>query len=140
MNFCYLANQFGSIFEELIKNTAIYWIMYHHQFTEVAVVNTYFLYCHCQLYLNLYQIYDSLVQTGLSVVDCTASPETVHILNKVIDFGCCIILANKKPLTRKIVSSIFAYSCNFILSLIDDSHHGMRYLMSMHYFRRIMTS
>ncbi|XP_074563797.1 uncharacterized protein LOC141820391 isoform X2 [Curcuma longa] len=40
--------------------------------------------------------------TGLSVVDCTASPETVHILNKVIDFGCCIILANKKPLTCRI--------------------------------------
>ncbi|XP_042464597.1 bifunctional aspartokinase/homoserine dehydrogenase 1-like isoform X1 [Zingiber officinale] len=37
--------------------------------------------------------------TGLSVVDCTASPETVHMLTKVIDFGCCIILANKKPLT-----------------------------------------
>ncbi|KAG6529959.1 hypothetical protein ZIOFF_012176 [Zingiber officinale] len=45
------------------------------------------------------KFYDSSVQTGLSVVDCTASPETVHMLTKVIDFGCCIILANKKPLT-----------------------------------------
>ncbi|XP_042464600.1 bifunctional aspartokinase/homoserine dehydrogenase 1-like isoform X3 [Zingiber officinale] len=43
--------------------------------------------------------FSDLHDLGLSVVDCTASPETVHMLTKVIDFGCCIILANKKPLT-----------------------------------------
>lgn len=38
MDFCCLVNQFGYIFEELIKNTAIYWNMHHHKFTKVADV------------------------------------------------------------------------------------------------------
>ncbi|CAH9115436.1 unnamed protein product [Cuscuta epithymum] len=37
--------------------------------------------------------------TGLAVVDCSASSETVGILSRVVDFGCCVVLANKKPLT-----------------------------------------
>ncbi|CAL9145766.1 unnamed protein product [Musa hybrid cultivar] len=37
--------------------------------------------------------------TGLSVVDCTASTETVGILKETVDLCCCIVLANKKPLT-----------------------------------------
>ncbi|KAF8009403.1 hypothetical protein BT93_J0403 [Corymbia citriodora subsp. variegata] len=37
--------------------------------------------------------------TGLAVVDCSASLETTEILSCVIDLGCCIVLANKKPLT-----------------------------------------
>ncbi|WOL03876.1 hypothetical protein Cni_G12596 [Canna indica] len=40
--------------------------------------------------------------TGLSVVDCSASSETMGILKQVIDLGCCVILANKKPLTCEI--------------------------------------
>lgn len=36
---------------------------------------------------------------GLVVVDCSASSETVEILMKAVDFGCCVVLANKKPLT-----------------------------------------
>ncbi|KAK1316043.1 hypothetical protein QJS10_CPA05g00626 [Acorus calamus] len=39
--------------------------------------------------------------TGLVVVDCSASPETVEVLKDVIDHGCCIVLANKKPLTTE---------------------------------------
>nr|VDD18617.1 unnamed protein product [Brassica rapa] len=37
--------------------------------------------------------------TGLVVVDCSASSETVEILTKAVDLGCCAVLANKKPLT-----------------------------------------
>ncbi|CAA6654491.1 unnamed protein product [Spirodela intermedia] len=37
--------------------------------------------------------------TGLAVVDCTASSETLEVLKQVIDSGCCVVLANKKPLT-----------------------------------------
>ncbi|CAN0858122.1 Bifunctional aspartokinase/homoserine dehydrogenase [Linum grandiflorum] len=37
--------------------------------------------------------------TGLVFVDCSASSETVEILTQVVDLGCCIVLANKKPLT-----------------------------------------
>ncbi|THU68895.1 hypothetical protein C4D60_Mb08t08670 [Musa balbisiana] len=37
--------------------------------------------------------------TGLTVVDCTASTETVGILKETVDLGCCTVLANKKPLT-----------------------------------------
>lgn len=40
--------------------------------------------------------------TGLAVVDCSASSETVGTLKNVVDFGCCIVLANKKPLTSSI--------------------------------------
>ncbi|CAD5332307.1 unnamed protein product [Arabidopsis thaliana] len=37
--------------------------------------------------------------TGLAVVDCSASMETIEILMKAVDLGCCIVLANKKPVT-----------------------------------------
>ncbi|CAA7061176.1 unnamed protein product [Microthlaspi erraticum] len=37
--------------------------------------------------------------TGLAVVDCSASMETIEILMKAAESGCCVVLANKKPLT-----------------------------------------
>ncbi|XP_059659755.1 uncharacterized protein LOC132306391 isoform X2 [Cornus florida] len=37
--------------------------------------------------------------TGLALVDCSASSETTGVIRKVIDLGCCVVLANKKPLT-----------------------------------------
>ncbi|MQM21686.1 hypothetical protein Taro_054730 [Colocasia esculenta] len=40
--------------------------------------------------------------TGLAVVDCSASSETVEVLKQVVDSGCSIVLANKKPLTSAI--------------------------------------
>ncbi|GAB4859918.1 hypothetical protein Ancab_011398 [Ancistrocladus abbreviatus] len=40
--------------------------------------------------------------TGFAVVDCTASSDTVEMLNKVVGIGCCIVLANKKPLTSSL--------------------------------------
>ncbi|KAF5447269.1 hypothetical protein F2P56_032836 [Juglans regia] len=36
---------------------------------------------------------------GLALVDCSASSETIGVLKQVVDLGCCIVLANKKPLT-----------------------------------------
>ncbi|KAH9773651.1 homoserine dehydrogenase [Citrus sinensis] len=38
------------------------------------------------------------ISTGLAFVDCSASSETVEILTQAVDLGCCIVLANKKPL------------------------------------------
>lgn len=38
-------------------------------------------------------------------MDCSASSETVEILMKAVDFGCCVVLANKKPLTSTLVTS-----------------------------------
>ncbi|XP_010420951.1 PREDICTED: uncharacterized protein LOC104706454 [Camelina sativa] len=40
--------------------------------------------------------------TGLAVLDCSASVETVEILMKAVDWGCCVVLANKKPLTSSL--------------------------------------
>ncbi|KAF3327272.1 hypothetical protein FCM35_KLT07390 [Carex littledalei] len=37
--------------------------------------------------------------TGLAVVDCSASAETIDVLKHVSSLGSCVILANKKPLT-----------------------------------------
>lgn len=41
--------------------------------------------------------------TGLALVDCSASSETIGVLKLVVDLGCCIVLANKKPLTSTMV-------------------------------------
>lgn len=40
--------------------------------------------------------------TGLACVDCSASSHTVDLLKQVVDLSCCIVLANKKPLTSTI--------------------------------------
>lgn len=40
--------------------------------------------------------------TGLAFADCSASSETIEVLNRVVSLGCCIVLANKKPLTSTI--------------------------------------
>ncbi|KAL6905714.1 hypothetical protein ACP4OV_003315 [Aristida adscensionis] len=37
--------------------------------------------------------------TGLVLVDCSATYDTVDLLKGAVDHGCCIVLANKKPLT-----------------------------------------
>ncbi|XP_020596256.1 uncharacterized protein LOC110036203 isoform X1 [Phalaenopsis equestris] len=39
---------------------------------------------------------------GVVLADCSASSETTELLKQGIDLGCCIVLANKKPLTSKI--------------------------------------
>ncbi|XP_054793630.1 uncharacterized protein LOC129299195 [Prosopis cineraria] len=49
--------------------------------------------------------------TGLVCVDCSASSDTVIMLKEVIHMGCCIVLANKKPLTSTMedFEKLFAY-------------------------------
>jgi len=37
--------------------------------------------------------------TGLVLVDCSATYDTVSLMKDAVDHGCCIVLANKKPLT-----------------------------------------
>ncbi|KAL5994927.1 hypothetical protein ACLOJK_024984 [Asimina triloba] len=39
--------------------------------------------------------------TGLVLVDCTASSETIGLLNQAAELGCCVVLANKKPLASE---------------------------------------
>ncbi|XP_024956378.2 uncharacterized protein LOC102618930 isoform X2 [Citrus sinensis] len=90
------------------------------------------------------------ISTGLAFVDCSASSETVEILTQAVDLGCCIVLANKKPLTStmedydKLVSRprciryestvgaglpVIA-SLNRILSSGDPVHGTLGYVMS----------
>lgn len=40
---------------------------------------------------------------GLAIVDCSASMDTINVLTRAINLGCCIVLANKKPLTSTMV-------------------------------------
>ncbi|KAI5667198.1 hypothetical protein M9H77_17051 [Catharanthus roseus] len=40
--------------------------------------------------------------TGFALVDCSASDETIAVLSPGVDMGCCVVLANKKPLTSSI--------------------------------------
>ncbi|GAY36533.1 hypothetical protein CUMW_022730 [Citrus unshiu] len=64
------------------------------------------------------------ISTGLAFVDCSASSETVEILTQAVDLGCCIVLANKKPLTSTMVGAglpVIA-SLNRILSSGDPVH------------------
>ncbi|KAL1832159.1 hypothetical protein DCAR_0102173 [Daucus carota subsp. sativus] len=39
---------------------------------------------------------------GLTIADCSASSETIGVLNQVVDLGCCIVLANKRPLSSSL--------------------------------------
>lgn len=39
---------------------------------------------------------------GLTIVDCTASSEAIGVLKQVVDLGCCIVLANKRPLSSSL--------------------------------------
>lgn len=61
------------------------------------------------------QLVQMFIETGLAFVDCSASSETVGVLSRVVDFGCCVVLANKKPLTSSMVTNAFScferYNC-----------------------------
>ena len=50
---------------------------------------------------------------GLVLVDCSATYDTVSLLKDAVDHGCCIVLANKKPLTGAYVMLLdFFFSAN----------------------------
>ncbi|CAA3023785.1 Homoserine dehydrogenase [Olea europaea subsp. europaea] len=40
--------------------------------------------------------------TGVALVDCSASSETIGVLSQAVDLGCCVVLANKKSLTSSL--------------------------------------
>ncbi|KAL6527874.1 hypothetical protein OROMI_029685 [Orobanche minor] len=42
--------------------------------------------------------------SGLVLVDCTASSETIALLSQAASLYCCVVLANKKPLTSSLAS------------------------------------
>ncbi|KAL6518696.1 hypothetical protein OROHE_017746 [Orobanche hederae] len=42
--------------------------------------------------------------SGLILVDCTASSETIALLSQAASLYCCVVLANKKPLTSSLES------------------------------------
>lgn len=46
----------------------------------------------------------NLFDVGLLCVDCSASSDTTVVLKEVIHMGCCIVLANKRPLTSTLVT------------------------------------
>uniref|UniRef100_K3YDT6 Homoserine dehydrogenase n=1 Tax=Setaria italica TaxID=4555 RepID=K3YDT6_SETIT len=62
---------------------------------------------HCQLFQNpeaRSKVIDAATTLGrttgcLVLVDCSATYDTVSLLKDAVDHGCCIVLANKKPLT-----------------------------------------
>ncbi|XP_050112243.1 uncharacterized protein LOC126590777 [Malus sylvestris] len=37
--------------------------------------------------------------TGLALVDCSASSDTIPVLTQAVDLDCCVVMENKKPLT-----------------------------------------
>ncbi|PNT65523.1 hypothetical protein BRADI_4g43920v3 [Brachypodium distachyon] len=43
--------------------------------------------------------------TGLVLVDCSATYDTIGVLKDAVDQGCCVVLANKKPLTSSYVGA-----------------------------------
>lgn len=40
--------------------------------------------------------------TGVALVDCSASSETIGVLSRAVDLGCCVVLANKKSLASSL--------------------------------------
>ncbi|KAK4790465.1 hypothetical protein SAY86_017769 [Trapa natans] len=58
------------------------------------------IYGHSELPQRVIEIASLLGKaTGLALVDCSATMDTIDLLTRAIDLGCCIVLANKKPLT-----------------------------------------
>lgn len=77
--------------------------------------------------LCLWETYVTISSPGLVIVDCSASTETVKILSSVVDHGCCIVLANKKPLTSSMVRCVWHLmnarnSGAIIVSTLHSSH------------------
>lgn len=67
---------------------------------SLTSLGAYQVFSNSETITNITEIASHLVRsTGLAVVDCSASPDTIGILQKVVKLGGCIVLANKKPLT-----------------------------------------
>lgn len=59
--------------------------------------------------LRLFEIFVLFsFRKGLALVDCCASSDTIPLLTQAVDLDCCIVMANKKPLTSTMVLNIFS--------------------------------
>ncbi|KMT05017.1 hypothetical protein BVRB_7g171760 [Beta vulgaris subsp. vulgaris] len=68
--------------------------------SSLTSLGSYQVFSNSETITNITEIAKHLVRsTGLAVVDCSASSDTIVILHKVVELGGCIVLANKKPLT-----------------------------------------
>lgn len=68
---------------------------------------------------NLLQVMHYL--TGLTLVDCSASSQTISLLSQVVNLDGCVVLANKKPLTSSMVTESsfgFLHLSIFLLSSV----------------------
>ncbi|KAI3692047.1 hypothetical protein L6452_31856 [Arctium lappa] len=45
------------------------------------------------------KLIDLAARLAFALVDCSASSETIEVINQTVNLGCCAVLANKKPLT-----------------------------------------
>jgi len=61
---------------------------------------------------NCLDIISEFFIVGLAFVDCTASSDTIVVLKQVVDLGCCVVMANKKPLTSTMVRSLQVFHIN----------------------------
>lgn len=50
---------------------------------------------------------------GLVLVDCSASSDTIAVLKQGVDMGCCVVMANKKPLTSTMVRPCYVFNNNY---------------------------
>ncbi|KAL0437122.1 UNVERIFIED_CONTAM: Bifunctional aspartokinase/homoserine dehydrogenase 1 [Sesamum radiatum] len=60
--------------------------------------------------------------SGLALVDCSASSQTVELLSQAVNLDCCVVLANKKPLTSSLVTESFSglqHLCYFFAAMDD---------------------
>ncbi|CAL0299104.1 unnamed protein product [Lupinus luteus] len=67
---------------------------------------------HMESHGNILDIASQLGKTtGLVLVDCSASSDTVEVLKQAVDLGCCVVMANKKPLTSSMedFEKLFTY-------------------------------
>lgn len=46
-----------------------------------------------------------IIATGLTVIDCSASSDTTGVLTRVVELDCCVVMANKKPLSSSMVTN-----------------------------------
>ena len=62
---------------------------------------------------------------GLVLVDCSATYDTVNLMKDAVGHGCCIVLANKKPLTGAYV---------MLFDLLFSANSLSWWWMNSHYF------
>ncbi|MED6146355.1 hypothetical protein PIB30_033657 [Stylosanthes scabra] len=80
--------------------------------SKLGDLGDYRLFAHPELQERILELASQLGgKTGLVFVDCSASSNTVAVLKQVVDMGCCIVMANKKPLTSTMedFEKLYAY-------------------------------